>query len=65
MEATMSSRKLTLSAVLTAGILTLGALTILAFANSGGHGPRPPQISPFDLMSKVQGLPDQRIESLF
>ena len=61
----MSSHKTALFAVLTACILTLGALTILANANGGTRGPTPPQISPFDLMSKAQGLPDQKIESLF
>ena len=61
----MFSRKTALFAVLTACILTLGALTILANANGGTRGPTPPQISPFDLMSKAQGLPDQKIESLF
>lgn len=60
----MFSRKAALFAALTACIVTLGALTILANAN-GAHRPTPPQISPFDLMSKAQGLPDQMIESLF
>jgi hypothetical protein len=64
MEATMFSRKAALFAVLTACIVTLGAVSILADAN-GPHGPRPPQINPFDLMSKAHGLPDQKIESLF
>jgi hypothetical protein len=61
----MFYRKAALFAVLTACIVTLGALGILADANGGPHGPTPPQISPFDLMSKAQGLPDQEIESLF
>lgn len=61
----MLSRKIALAAVLTAGFVTLGALTILANANGGAHGPTPAQISPFDLMSKAHGLPDQKIESLF
>ena len=61
----MFSRKIALSAVLTAGIVTLVALTFLANANGGAHRLTSPQISPFDLMSKAQGLPDQKIESLF
>jgi hypothetical protein len=65
MDASMFSRKSALSAVLAACVLALGALTILANANGGARGPTPPQISPFDLMSKAQGLPDQKIESLF
>lgn len=61
----MRSRKAVLFAVLSVGILTLGALNILTNANGRAHGATPPQISPFDLMSKAQGLPDQKIESLF
>ena len=61
----MLSRKAALFAVLTVGILTLGVLSILANAKGGTHGPTPPQVSPFDLMSKTHGLPDQKIESLF
>lgn len=60
----MFSRKATLFTALTACIVTLGALTILADEN-GSHGPKPPQISPLDLMPKAQGLSDQKIESLF
>ena len=62
----MFNRKAALLAALTAYILLIsGALAILADANGGTHGPTPPQISPFDLMSKAQGLPDQKIEALF
>ena len=61
----MFNRKAALFAGLTACILTSAALTLLANANRTAHGPMPPQISPFDLMSKAQGLVDQKIESLF
>lgn len=61
----MFNRKAALFAALTACILTLGALTILADASGGAHGQTPPQISPFDLMSKAQGLPNQKTENLF
>jgi hypothetical protein len=64
----MFNRKAALFAAVTACILTSGALIILADANGGAngvHGPRPPQISPFDLMSKAQGLIDQKIDNLF
>jgi hypothetical protein len=64
-EATVFNRKAALFAVLTAFILTSGALILLADANGGAHGPMPPQISPFDMMSKAQGLPDQKIETPF
>jgi len=62
----MFTRKAALLAALTAGILLAsGALTILVDANGRSRGPTPPQIDTLDLMSKAQGLADQKIESLF
>jgi len=46
-------------------IVAAGALTVLAGANGHAPDPRSPQIDPFDLMSKAQGLAHQKIENPF
>ena len=62
----MFNHKAALLAALMAGILVgFGALTMLADANRRAHGPTPPQIDTFDLMSKARGVVDQKIEDLF
>lgn len=62
----MSNRKAVLFAAVTACFLVASsALTMLVNANGHAPGPRLPQIDPFDLMSKSQGLVDEKIENLF
>lgn len=62
----MFSRKAALPVALVAGILAAsGALAMLAEPNGPAHGPTPPQIDAFALMSNAWALPDQKIENLF
>ena len=62
----MFNRKAALLAVVMGGVLAgSGALIMLTDANGRAHGPTPPPIDTFDLMSKAGGLVDQKIEYPF
>jgi hypothetical protein len=58
----MFNRKTARLDALTARLpVVAGGLAVLADAS----GRTPPQIDPFDLTSKAQGLPDEKIENMF
>jgi hypothetical protein len=46
-------------------LVAAGGLAVLADANGRAPAPRPPQIDPFDMMSKAQGLREEKIENLY
>jgi hypothetical protein len=62
----MFNRIAVLFVALTACVLVASG-TLTKHLDTNGHAPRPrpPQIDPFDLMSKARGLPDEKIENLF
>lgn len=62
----MFNRQAALVVALMAGIvITSGALAMLSDTSGPAHGPTPPQINAFDLMSTAPVLPEQKIDYLF